>query len=131
MGRDGRYREYSLPSAISRRKAGLRHLGAKLRAGGRHRLLGTPLRVASSPQRSSNLFSVGTARLFGELSDRARRFQKNTGGLFRTRRIRGQVYRQPLRNGARDPGVHLPWRKVRDLGRYLAAVEEMALTIRA
>src|SRR5713226_9653846 len=127
MGGNGDHCESGLQPALSRRTSGLRDFRAELRAGGRHRFLWAPLRTATRAQRPPDLFSVGPARLFWKLSDRARRFQGSPGTRIRTRRIRGQVLRQSLRDGTRDPRVHLPGRKIRLSCRDLAAVEEMAL----
>src|SRR6266849_2603176 len=127
MGRDGGDCESGLRPALARRAARLRYFRAELWAGGRHRFLWPPLRTSTRPERQPDLFSVGPAGLFGKLSDRARRFQASPGTRIRIRRIRGQVLRQSLRDGARDPRIHLPGRKIRLSCRDLATIEEMAL----
>src|SRR5208282_1454133 len=127
MGRDCGGNGKGLCAAFARGTAGVRDFCAGLWAGGRGGLSGAALRVAAGAQRAPDLLALGTARLFGELFGGAGGFAGAAGGVFRARGVCGDFGGQSLRVGERDRGLYLPRSEVRNVGKSLAAVEEVEI----
>ena len=96
MGRDRGRNRVSLEPAQSGGAWRLRHLCPGLRPGWRHRFPGPPLWPAPGPERTPDLFPLGTSRIFRQLHDCSRRQQGNTREALGERRVRRHVRRQSL-----------------------------------
>src|ERR1035437_4752831 len=116
-----------MESACARGTKRLRHLRPGLQTSWCHRFSRPPLRLTRFAQRPSDVVSLGTARVLGQLHDRARRRTGKTRTALAARRLRWNLRGESVCAGAADCSIHLPREEIRFLDRPLAAREALAV----